>query len=101
MAVAERGHQRADTKPHPQTPANRITRTITFLIQWKLGHAAWATQDKWAVVEKFDRMRPLEKEWQASFSILLPENPSEHERQKDRHLKDNFMLVVSICYCDQ
>ena len=53
-----RGHQRADTlKPYSQkTSQSNHTRTTGLSNSMKLSHAHGATQDRWVMVERSDRM---------------------------------------------
>ena len=86
-----RGHQRADTlKPYSQKTSqfNHI-KTTTLSNSMKLSHAHGATQDRWVMLERSDRMwstgegngKPLQ------YSCL--ENPmNSMKRQNDRILKE-------------
>ena len=58
MVGAARGHQRADTlKPYSQkTSQSNHTRTTALSNSMKQSHACRATQDRWVVVERSDRM---------------------------------------------
>ena len=91
MVGFARGHQRADTlKPYSQkTTQSNHTRTTALSNSMKLSHAHRATQDRWVMVERPDRMwstgegngKPLQ------YSCL--ENPmNSMKRQNDRILKD-------------
>ena len=53
-----RGHQRADTlKPYSQkTSQSNHARTTALSNSMKLSHDCGATQDRWVMVERFDRM---------------------------------------------
>ena len=53
-----RGHQRADTlKPYSKkTSQSNHTRTTALSNSMKLSHAHGATQDRWVMVERSDRM---------------------------------------------
>ena len=55
---AARGHQRADTlKPYSQeTSQSNHTKTTALSNSMKLSHAHEATQDRWVMVERSDRM---------------------------------------------
>ena len=55
---AARGHQRADTlKPYSQeTSQSNHTKTTALSNSMKLSHAHGATQDRWVMVERSDRM---------------------------------------------
>ena len=96
-----RGHQRADTlKPYSQkTSQSNHTRTTTLSNSMKLSHACGATQDRWVMVERPDRMwftgegngKPLQ------YSYL--ESPMNSvKRQKDRTLKDELPRWVDAQY---
>ena len=90
MVGVARGHQRADTlKPYSQkTSQSNHTRTTALFNSVKPSHARGATQDRWVMVERSDRMwstgegngKPLQ------YSCL--ENPmNSRKRQNDRILK--------------
>ncbi len=92
MVGVARGHQRADTlKPYSQkTSQSNHTRTTALSNSMKPSHACGATQDRWVMVERPDRMwstgegngKPLQ------YSCL--ENPmNSMKRQNDRILKRN------------
>ena len=96
-----RGHQRADTlKPYSQkTSQSNHTRTTALSNSMKLSDAHGATQDRWVMVERSDRMwstgegngKPLQ------YSCL--ENPmTSMKRQKDRTLKDELPRLVGAQY---
>ena len=99
MVGVARGHQRADTlKPysHKTSPSNH-TRTTALSNSMKLSHARGATQDRWVMVERFDRMwstgegngKPLQ------YSCL--ENPKNSmKRQKDSTLKDELPRSIGL-----
>ena len=72
-----RGHQRADTlKPYSQkTSQSNHTRTTALSNSMKLSHARGATQDRRVMVERSDRMCPLEKGMANHFSILALRTP--------------------------
>ena len=72
-----RGHQRADTlKLYSQkTSRSNHTRTTTLSNSMKLSHARGATQDGRVMVERSDRMGPLEKGMANHFSILALRTP--------------------------
>ena len=67
------GHQKADTlKPYSQkTSQSNHTRTTTLSNSMKLSHACGATQDRWVMVERSDRMWSWRREWQTT-SVFLP-----------------------------
>ena len=58
MVGVARGHQRADTlTPYSQkTSHSNHTRTTALSNSMKLSHAHRATQDRWIMVERSDRM---------------------------------------------
>ena len=98
MVGIVRGHQRADTlKPYSQeTSQSNHNRTTALSNSMKLNHARGATQYRWVMVERSDRMwstgegngKPLQ------YSCL--ENPMNNmKRQNDRILKEN--LPRSVC----
>ena len=93
----ERGHQRADTlKPYSQkTSQSNHTRTTALSNSMKLSDAHGATQDRWVMVERADRMwttgegngKPLQ------YSCL--ESPmNSMKRQNDRILKEELPRSV-------
>ena len=77
MVGVARGHQRADTlKPYSQkTSQSNHTRTTALSNSMKLSHARGATQDGQVMVERSNRMWPLEKGMANHFSILALSNP--------------------------
>ena len=101
MVGVARGHQRADTlKPYSQkTSQSNNTRTTALSNSVKLSHARGATQDRWVMVERSDRMwstgegngKPLQ------YSCL--ENPmNSMKRQNNRILKEKLSRSVSAQY---
>ena len=58
MVGVARGHQRADTlKPYSQKSSqSNHTRTIDLSNPMELSYARGATQDRWVMVERSDRM---------------------------------------------
>ena len=90
-------HQRADTlKPYSQkTSQSNCTRTTALSNSMKLSHACGATQDRWVMVDRSDRMwstgegngKPLQ------YSCL--ENPmNSMKRKNDRILKEELPRSV-------
>ena len=77
MVGVARGHQRADTlKPYSQkTSQSNHTRTEALSNSMKLNHAQSTTQDGWVMVERSDRMCPLEKGMANHFNILALRTP--------------------------
>ena len=101
MIGVARGHQRADTlKPYSQkTSQSNHTRTTALSNSMKPSHARGATQDRWVMVERSDKMwstgegngKPLQ------YSCL--ENPMNcMKRQKDRTLKDKLPRSLGAQY---
>ena len=101
MVGVVRGHQRADTlKPYSQkTSQSNRTRTTALSNSMKPSHAFGATQDRWVMVERPDRMwstgegngKPLQ------YSCL--ENPmNSRTRQNDRILKEKLPRSVDAQY---
>ena len=97
MVGVARGHKRADTlKPYSQkTSQSNHTRTTALSNSVKLSHARGATQDRWVLMERSDRMwstgegngKPLQ------YSCL--ENPmNSMKRQNDRILKEELPRSV-------
>ena len=101
MVSVARGHQRADTlKPYSQkTSQSNRTRTTALSNSMKPSHACGATQDRWVMVERPDRMwftgegngKPLQ------YSCL--ENPmNSMKRQNDRIPKEELPRSVGAQY---
>ena len=101
MVGVARGHQRADTlKPcSEKTSQSNNTSTTALSNSMKLSHARGATQDKWVMVERSNRMwstgegngKPLQ------YSSL--ENPmNSMKRQNDRILKEELPRSVDAQY---
>ena len=101
MVSVARGLQRADTlKPYSQkTSQSNHTRTTALSNSMKPSHACGATQDRWVMVERPDRMwstgegngKPLQ------YSCL--ENPMKSmERKNDRKLKEELPRSVGAQY---
>ena len=101
MVGVARGHQRADTlKSYSQksSQSNHI-RTTALSNSMKLSHACGASQDRWVMVKRSDRMwstgegngKPLQ------YSCL--ENPTNSmKRQNDRTLKEEIPRSVGAQY---
>ena len=99
-----RGHQRADTlKPYSQNSSqSNHTRATALSNSMKLSHACGATQGRWVMVKRFDRLwstgegngKPLQ------YSCL--ENPmnsmNSMKRQNDRILKEVLPRSVGAQY---
>ena len=101
MVSVARGHQRADTlKAYSQkTRQSNHTRTIDLSNSMKPSHACRATQDRWVMVERPDRMwstgegngKPLQ------YSCL--ENPmNSMKRQNDRIPKEELPRSLGAQY---
>ena len=101
MVGIARRHQKADTlKPYSQkTSQSNHTRTTALSNSMKLSHACRATQDRWVMVERSDRMwstgegngKPLQ------YSCL--ENPmNSMKRQNDRILKEELPRSLGAQY---
>ena len=101
MVDVPRGHQRADTlKPYSQkTSQSTHTRTTALFNSVKPSHARGATQDRWVMVERSDRMwstgegngKPLQ------YSCL--EDPmTSMKRQNDRILKEELPRSLGAQY---
>ena len=97
MVGVARAHQRADTlKPYSQkTSQSYHTRTTALSNSVKLSHARGATQDRWVLMERSDRMwstgegngKPLQ------YSCL--KNPvNSMKRQNDRIQKEELPTSV-------
>ena len=104
MVGVTRGHQRADKlKPYSQkTSQSNHTRTTALSKSMKPSHACGATQDRWVMVEKPDRMwstgegngKPLQ------YSCL--ENPmNSMKRQNDRILKEELPRSLAAQYATE
>ena len=101
MVGVARGHQRADTlKPYSQkTSQSNHTRTTALYNSLKASHACRATQDRWVMVERSDRMwstgegngKPLQ------YSCL--ENPmNSRKRRNDRIPKEELPKSLGAQY---
>ena len=101
MVGVARGLQRADTlKPYSQKSSqSNHTRTTALSNSRKLSHACGATQDRWVMVERSDRLwstgegngKPLQ------YSCL--ENPmNSMKRQKDRTLEEELPKSIGAPY---
>ena len=104
MVSVARRHQRADTlKPYAQkTSQSNHTRTTALSNSMKPSHAFGATQDRWVMVERPDRMwstgegngKPLQ------YSCL--ENPmNSMKRQNDRILKEEIPRSLGVQYAKE
>ena len=96
-----RGHQRADTlKPYSQkTSQSNHTRTTALSNSMKPSHACGATQDRWVMVERSDRVwstgegngKPLQY-------YCLENTMNSMKRKNDRILKEELLRSVGAQY---
>ena len=100
MVGAERGLQRADRlKPQSQTTSQSDHMDKALSNSVKLSLAMWATQNRWVMVERSDRMwstgegngKPLQYS-------CLENSMNSMKRQKDRTLKDELPGLVGAQY---
>ena len=101
MVGVARGHQRADTlKPYSQkTGQSNHTRTTPLSNSMKLSHAHRATQDRWVMVERSDRMWSIGEGNGKSLQYSCLENPmNTMKRQNDRTLKEELPRSVDAQY---
>ena len=96
-----RRHQRADTlKPYSQkTSQSNHTRTTALSNSVKLNHVHRATQDKWVMVERSDRMWSTGEGNGKPLQDSCLENPmNSMKRQNDKILKVGFPRSVGAQY---
>ena len=96
-----RGHQRADTlKPYSQkTSQSNHTGTTALSNSMKLSHAQGATQDRWVMVERSDRMWSTGEGNGKALQYSCLENPiNSMKRQNDRILKEKLPRSVGAQY---
>ena len=101
MVEVAKGHQRADTlKPYSQkTSQSNHTRTTALSNSMKLSHALGATQDRWVMVERSDRMWSTGEENGKPLQYSCLENPmNSMKRQNDRILKEELPRSVGAQY---
>ena len=101
MVGVARGHQRANTlKPYSQkTSQSNHTRTTALSNSMKLSHAPGATQDRWVMVERSDRMWSTGKENGKPLQYSCLENPiNSMKRQNDRIVKEKLPRSVGAQY---
>ena len=101
MVGVAKGHQRANTlKPYSQkTSQSNHTRTTTLSNSMKLSHARGATQDRWFMVERSDRMWPTGEGNDKPLQYSCLENPmNSMKRQNDRILKEEHLRSVGAQY---
>ena len=97
MVGVARGHQRADTlKPYSQkTSHSNHSRTTALSNSMKPSHACGATQDRWVMVERSDRMWPTGEGNDKPLQYSCLENPmNSMKRQNDRILKEELPRSV-------
>ena len=77
MIDGARGHQKADTlKPNSQKSSqSNHTRTTSLSNSMKLSHAHRATQDRWVMAERSDRMWSTGEENGKPLQYSCLENP--------------------------
>ena len=101
MVSIARGHQRADTlKPYSQkTSQSNHTRTTALSNSMKPSHACEATQDRWVMVERSDRMWSTGEGNGKPLQYSCFENPMNGmKRQNDRILKEQLPRSVGAQY---
>ena len=101
MVGVARGHQRADTlKPYSQkTSQSNHTGTTALSNSMKLSHAQGATQDRWVMVERSDRMWSTGEGNGKALQYSCLENPiNSMKRQNDRILKEELPGSVGAQY---
>ena len=101
MVGVARGHQRADTlKPYSQkTSQSNHTRTTALSNSMKLSHARGATQDRWVMVERSDRMWSTREGNGKPLQYSCLKNPmSSMKRSNDRILKGELPGSVGAQY---
>ena len=94
-------HQRADTlKPCSQkTSQSNHTRTTALSNSMKLSHAPGATQDRWLMVERSDRMWSTGEGNGKPLQYSRLENPmNSMKRQNDRILKEELPRSLGAQY---
>ena len=96
-----RGHQRADTlKPYSQkTSQSNHTRTTALSNSMKPSQACGATQDRWVMVERCDRMWPTGEGNGKPLQYSCLENPmNSRKRQNDRIPKEELPRSLGAQY---
>ena len=97
MVGVARGHQRADTlKPYAQkTSQSNHTRTTALSNSVKPSHVRGATQHRWVMVERSDRMWSTGEENGKPLQYSCLENHmNSMKRQNDRILKEELPRLV-------
>ena len=90
MVGVARGHQRADTMK-PYSKKTNHTRTTALSNSMKPSHACRATQDRWVMVERSDRMWSTGEGNGKPLQYSCHENPmNSMKRQNDRILKEEL-----------
>ena len=101
MVGVARGHQRADTlKPYTQkTSQSNHTRTTALSNSMKPSHACGATQDRWVMVERSDRMWSTGEGTGKPLQYSCLENPmNSMKRQNDRIPKEELPRSLAAQY---
>ena len=101
MVGVARRHQRTDTlKPYSKkTSQSNHTRTTALSNSMKLSHACGATQDRWVMVERPDRMWSTGEGNDKPLQYSCLENPmNSMKRQNDRILKEDLSKSVGAQY---
>ena len=99
MVGVARGHQRADTlKPYSQKMSqSNHTRTTALSNSMKPSHAYGATQDRWVMVERSDRMWSTGEGNGKLLQYSCVENlMNSMKRQNERILKDKLPRSVGV-----
>ena len=100
MIGIARGHQRVETlKPYSQktSQSNHMDHSLSNSV--KLSHAHGATQDRWVMVERSDRMRSTGEGNGKPLQYSCLENPmNSMKRQKDKTLKGELPRSVGAQY---
>ena len=101
MVGVARGHQRADTlRPYSlETSQSNHTRTTGFSNSMKLSHAHGATQDRWLMVERSDRVWSTREGNGKPLQYSCLENPmNSMKSHNDRILKEELPKSVGTQY---
>ena len=101
MVGAAKRHQKVDTlKPYSQKSSqSNHTRTTALSNSMKLSHACGATQDRWVMVERSDRLWSTGEGKGKPLHYPFLENPmNSRKRQNDRILKEELPRSVGAQY---
>ena len=101
MVDVARGHQRPDAlKPYSQrTSQSNHTRTTALSNSMKPSHACGATQDRWVMVERSDRMWSTGEGNGKPLQYSCVENPmNSRKRQYDRIPKEELPRSLRAQY---